>query len=141
MQIEVKGLQTEMKRLKTAIIEVGKSNVSLETKLRISIEERDGLTQQNRKLLTAKKVLKEKFDSFVHETQEQLSQLTDTADSKTDEIEQLNETVKRTAEELELTKFQVSISPILPIIFYIGFSLLTYLVLVYLHIYTHREKI
>ncbi len=108
MQIEVKGLQTEIERLKTVITEVGKSNISLETKLRISIEERDSLTQQNRKLLTDKKVLKEKFDAFVHETQKQLSQLTDTVASKTDEIEQLNETVKRMAEELELTKFQVS---------------------------------
>ncbi len=107
MQIKVKGLQTEMERLKTVVTELGKSNVSLQTKLIISTEERDGLTQQNLKLLTAKKVLKERFDTFVHETQEQLSQLTDTADSKTDEVEQLK---KRMAEELELTKFQVSIT-------------------------------
>lgn len=109
MQNEVEGLQNKIERFQSITTELGKTNASLETKLStcMSNEEREGLTQHNRELL-AVEAFKERFDAFVYETQEHLAQLTDTVASKAAENEKLNEKVKKLAEELELTKFQVS---------------------------------
>ncbi len=73
----------------------------------MSNEERESLTRQNRELRTVE-TFKERFDDFVHETQEHIAQLAGTVASKAVENEELNEKVKNLAEELELTKFQVS---------------------------------
>ena len=109
MQIEVEELRNKIERSRTIITELGKTNASLETKLSTSMsnEERESLTRQNRELRTVE-TFKERFDAFVHGTQEHLAQLAGTVASKAVENEELNEKVKNLAEELELTKFQVS---------------------------------